>query len=311
MKNNIYESIIKTVPKRDILEGKKSVLTFVNMLEKQHIDVVDKNVLEHAYEEEDFLDIEMLKLILDTLKIQDSVQYIPRCFEDMNAASYSAKERAILIDELLEYTILSFIFTMYSMAYDRSEENVTLCMKNFYVIEELQNRRKTIGTYDEKQLYKMSTLPENLMHMAMDSYWTIWTFLMGHELYHITHQEDMAGKATELRADQYAYRLLINLIMAQKAGKIPEHLKCFYECQYLSPIMIFEMLRLFDVYTELRGEKVVYKDHPAPEERENNIYSMFEQDIPESMDTVEGNALLNNILDSCEYAELWLKAKIK
>lgn len=101
------------------------------------------------------------------------------------------------------------------------------------------------------------------------------------------------GKDTELRADQYAYRLLINLIMQQKKNEVPEELQVFWEDQYLSPIILFEMFRLFDVYSELKGKKIVYQDHPTPKERQDNIFSMFKDDIPEEMNTEEGNKVLN------------------
>lgn len=118
------------------------------------------------------------------------------------------------------------------------------------------------------------------------------------------------GKATELRADQYAYRLLINLIMKQKKHEIPEELAVFWEDQYLSPIILFEMFRLFDVYSELREQKVTYQDHPTPQERKDNILSMFEEDVPEEMNTEEGNIVLELVLNSSEYAENWLRDKI-
>ena len=185
-----------------------------------------------------------------------------------------------------------------------------LAEKELNLTATLQNGKREIGTHNETQLYEMSLLPENLMHTAMDNYWTIWTFLIGHELYHAIHPEDRNGKDTELRADQYAYRLLINLIMQQKKNEVPEELQVFWEDQYLSPIILFEMFRLFDVYSELKGKKIVYQDHPTPKERQDNIFSMFKDDIPEEMNTEEGNKVLNLILNSSEYAEDWLRYKI-
>lgn len=150
--------------KRNIDEGRDSVYTFVNMLEQAQIDVVDRAVLKHSYEEEDFVDEEMLHLILETLDIHIPIQYTPRCRRTMNAEAYGPTEPGILIDELFEYTIISFLFTMYSLAYDQSEENTIRCMKNFYVIEDLQRRQHQFGTHNQEQLYRMSMLPENLIH---------------------------------------------------------------------------------------------------------------------------------------------------
>lgn len=308
-KNYLSDQIRNNIPKRNIEEGRESVRMFVEMLKKRKINVIDEAILNRAYEEEDYVDEKMLGLVLKALKIDESVQYIPRYIRNMNAF-HANGTKVVVVDELLEYTLISFLFTMYSLENNRSEENVTRCMKNFYVLEDLQNGKREIGTHNETQLYEMSLLPENLMHTAMDNYWTIWTFLIGHELYHAIHPEDRNGKDTELRADQYAYRLLINLIMQQKKNEVPEELQVFWEDQYLSPIILFEMFRLFDVYSELKGKKIVYQDHPTPKERQDNIFSMFKDDIPEEMNTEEGNKVLNLILNSSEYAEDWLRYKI-
>ena len=308
-KNYLSDQIRNNIPKRNIEEGRESVRMFVEMLKKRKINVIDEAILNRAYEEEDYVDEKMLGLVLKALKIDEPVQYIPRYIRNMNAC-HANGTKVVVVDELLEYTLISFLFTMYSLENNRSEENVTRCMKNFYVLEDLQNGKREIGTHNETQLYEMSLLPENLMHTAMDNYWTIWTFLIGHELYHAIHPEDRNGKDTELRADQYAYRLLINLIMQQKKNEVPEELQVFWEDQYLSPIILFEMFRLFDVYSELKGKKIVYQDHPTPKERQDNIFSMFKDDIPEEMNTEEGNKVLNLILNSSEYAEDWLRYKI-
>ena len=307
--SDLSDHIKRTMPKRDIQEGRESVQMLVEMLKHHKIDVVDDEVLNRTYETEDYVDEKILSLILETLKIDEPIQYIPRYMRSMNAFQ-AGGTTVVVVDELLEYTLLSFLFTMYSLANDRGEENVIRCMKNFYVLEDLQNGRREIGTHNEKQLYEMSVLPKNLMNTAMDNYWTIWTFLMGHELYHAIHPDDREGKATELRADQYAYRLLIKLIMKQKNNEIPKELEVFWEDQYLSPVILFEMFRLFDVYAELRGRPAVYRDHPTPQERQENIFSMFKDDVPEEMNTEEGNRVLNLVLNSSEYAEDWLRYKI-
>lgn len=67
---------------------------------------------------------------------------------------------------------------------------------------------------------------------------------------------------------------------------------------------------LIGLYSELKGKKIVYQDHPTPKERQDNIFSMFKDDIPEEMNTEEGNKVLNLILNSSEYAEDWLRYKI-
>lgn len=258
-KNYLSDQIRNNIPKRNIEEGRKSVRMFVEMLKKRKINVIDEAILNRAYEEEDYVDEKMLGLALKALKIDEPVQYIPRYIRNMNAF-HANGAKVVVVDELLEYTLISFLFTMYSLENNRSEENVTRCMKNFYVLEDLQNGKREIGTHNETQLYEMSLLPENLMHTAMDNYWTIWTFLIGHELYHAIHPEDRNGKDTELRADQYAYRLLINLIMQQKKNEVPEELQVFWEDQYLFNIVFHMDMYKWIIPNEYGDESSVQQD---------------------------------------------------
>ncbi len=69
----------------------------------------------------------------------------------------------------------------------------------------------------------------------------------------------------------------------EEKTKCQKNYKCFGKIEYLSPIILFEMFRLFDVYSELKGKEIVYQDHPTPKERQDNIFSMFKDDIPEEM----------------------------
>lgn len=63
--------------------------------------------------------------------------------------------------------------------------------------------------------------------------------------------------------------------------------------------------------SELRGLEVNLSSHPAPIERQKNILELSDTDVPEEMETKDGNLLLNCILDSSEMAENWLRDKIR
>ena len=112
--NNLSNHIKNTIPKRNIQEGWDGVLSFAEMLKRQKINVIDETILNRLYENEDYVDEKMLRLILGTLKIDDPVQYIPRYVRNMNAFQVGGTT-IVVIDELLEYTIFSFLFTMVSI----------------------------------------------------------------------------------------------------------------------------------------------------------------------------------------------------
>lgn len=111
--SDLSDHIKRTMPKRDIQEGRESVQMFVEMLKHHKIDVVDDEVLNRTYETEDYVDEKILSLILETLKIDEPIQYIPRYMRSMNAFQ-AGGTTVVVVDELLEYTLLSFLFTMYA-----------------------------------------------------------------------------------------------------------------------------------------------------------------------------------------------------
>lgn len=117
--SDLSDHIKRTMPKRDIQEGRESVQMFVEMLKHHKIDVVDDEVLNRTYETEDYVDEKILSLILETLKIDEPIQYIPRYMRSMNAFQ-AGGTTVVVVDELLEYTLLSFLFTMYSLANDHA-----------------------------------------------------------------------------------------------------------------------------------------------------------------------------------------------
>lgn len=170
-KNYLSDQIRNNIPKRNIEEGRESVRMFVEMLKKRKINVIDEAILNRAYEEEDYVDEKMLGLVLKALKIDEPVQYIPRYIRNMNAF-HANGTKVVVVDELLEYTLISFLFTMYSLENNRSEENVTRCMKNFYVLEDLQNGKRESKTVPrEKRVFKVDISgDERNIAAAIDKY---------------------------------------------------------------------------------------------------------------------------------------------
>lgn len=84
----------------------------------------------------------------------------------------------------------------------------------------------------------------------------------------------------------------------QKKDKIPKNIKVYYEYLYLSPVMLFAYFDLLDEYRSLAGININYLNHPSPKERQKHIFEMFDTDVPDDFDTVQGNELLNIFLDS-------------
>jgi len=81
--------------------------------------------------------------------------------------------------------------------------------------EDLQGRNHTIGTHNLKEINSLLMLPTNIIHLAMDTFWTAWTFIIGHELYHLQYNNPQ-GLEDELNADTYGYQILMHMMLEQK-----------------------------------------------------------------------------------------------
>lgn len=283
----------------------KSIHELIEKLNHEDNPPYDTKIVEKYFEKPQFVEKEIIKYILDMEHMNLDMEYLSLYAQQMNASSIKVgNDKAIFVDELLTFTILSFFLTVYSYAHDKSSENLERCVNSFQNILKKQGEEHTIHIYNFLDTLKMISLPKHILNIAMDSFWTAWTFVIGHELYHLYNPEIMTTPLQdEYNADKYGYQVLIHMIEKQKNGEIPEKIKVYYEHMYLSPIMLFEYFMFFDKFKRLKGETIYYTDHPSPKNREEQIFKLFDDYIPNTLDTEQGNELLNIFLDSKEELE--------
>lgn len=304
---NLYKTLF---PSRELVSNREPMDDFFKYAKEKKIDAFDRKIVDMYINDPHFLEKKIIHYIFSSNNIKIDMDYLALYSQQMNAASISDGENAIVfVDELLEYTMLSFYLTIYSLANDRSPENFERCIKNCIVLLDLQGNKHEIGTHSRKSLIEMAMIPTNIMHLAMDTYWTTWAFIICHELFHLINKKTMSAYQEELEADTYGYQILIHLILDQKEEKLPEEIQVFYEYLYLSPIMLMEYYRLLDFYRELYGQRIIYENHPSPEERQEHIFNLFENCVPDCMDTKTGNELLNIFLDMVDLLKEQIQIK--
>ncbi len=212
----------------------------------------DMSVLTSYQNDPNFLEDKLLELILELNNISIKPQFLNLYIYKMSVESVSSEnDNGILIDELFTYTLQSFFLTVFSLANDDSLPNFERCFKNFVVTLDLQGRRKKIGTHDKLDFNEMMCMPINVLNLACDAYWCVLSFIIGHELYHLTHKNEKHSLEDEINADRFGYKILINMIESQKADRIPQELQVFSESQYLSPIVFLEYFRLCEEFQML------------------------------------------------------------
>lgn len=295
---NLYHSFFRS---REEERDEALIQGFFSNLQESKNLLYDIDVVDQYIKDPHFIEKEIISYILDLERLDVDLDYLSLYGKQMNASAVKSEEdRIIYMDELLTYTTLSFFLTIYSYAFDESEENTKHCVNNMHSILEIQGKRHKIAVHDISEILEMSTLPKNIIDLAMDTFWTSWTFMIGHELFHLTVNEELSVLQEEYKADTYGYLVLLHMMEEQKEGKIPEKIKVYYEYLYLSPVMLFVFFELLDEYRSMTGMNVNYIDHPTPKKRQNHIFEMFDTDVPNDFDTEQGNELLNTFLDAVE-----------
>ncbi|MCI6995221.1 MAG: hypothetical protein MR936_00145 [Eubacterium sp.] len=307
---NLYRSFFQS---RETDIDADLVYEFVKQVSQTDGSAFDLDVVSQYIENPQFVEQTIIESILETQNLDLDVNYLSVYTRQMNATGIALEEdKAVVVDELLTYTALSFFLTVFSLAYDSGIENFTRCIKNCIVLLDLQGKKHEIGVHSLKDIDLMISLPPNIIHLAMDSFWTAWTFIIGHELYHIKSKNSgTSSLQEELDADAYGYKVLIGMIEAQKQKRIPTEISIFYEDYYLSPVMLFEYYCFLDLYRSLCGETVEYTDYPSPQQRQEQLFCLFDS-IPDDFHTEVGNELLNHFLNVVEILkeQIVLKKKL-
>ena len=98
-----------------------------------------------------FVEQKIIESILETQNLDLDVDYLSVYIRKMNATGTVLEEdKAVVVDELLTYTVLSFFLTVFSLAYDSGRENFTRCIKNCIVLLDLQGKKHKIGVHSLK-----------------------------------------------------------------------------------------------------------------------------------------------------------------
>ena len=110
---NLYRAIYLS---REVFDDCQLAREFIEQASQSGIDAFDRGVIDRYDQNPQFLERQLLDCILDVNGIQIDLEYLSLYVQDMNAASLTDGENsAILFDELLTYSVLSFILTVFSV----------------------------------------------------------------------------------------------------------------------------------------------------------------------------------------------------
>ena len=301
--SNIYKAFYESNDSIDF-SNFKDFLELYNSKNPRSEGTFDMSLLMTYKNDPAFVERQLLNIILKYNNIPVELEYMNLYIYKMSVESVSSEDaNGILMDELFAYTMLSFYLTVFSLANDYGTQNFDRCFKNFIVTLDLQGRRKKIGVHDRLDFDEMLCMPYNVLNLACDAYWCTLSFIIGHELYHLTHKNIKPSLEDEEKADRFGYHILIHMIELQKDKQIPKDFQVFSENLYLSPIIFLEYFRLLEKFQQLCNGEDQRSSAFSPEHRKRLILELYYEDIPETFNTEEGNDLLNNCLDAIDMLE--------
>lgn len=307
---NRLKGVFEKLPSRELTDGDKPIREFISMAAASGVNAFDEKVIDRYMVDCHMVENKIIKLIINTFDLELDSTYLSLYRHHLGVVKISRdKESIILADELFIYTMISFFITVFSLTYDKSIDNYKRCIKNSVVLLDLQGIKNTIGTFDNEEFNKMAILPDNIINLAMDAYWTSWTFVIAHEIFHIVNKKELLPALEEKEADAFGYKVLMQLIKAQKENKVPKDVSPFYEYLYLSPMMLLEYYKLLDYYKSLFNIPIEHGTHPDPIQRQDYLFELFDSCVPDTIDTTIGNDLYNSFLDTIDLIKEELKIK--
>lgn len=264
-----------------------------SVFDSHYLSIYDKEPL--------YIERLLLTHVVDIYQLQIHFEYISGNSGQTRAFAYkriNGEASGIFLDEVLDLSLIDVFLTVWAAAYCPAQINI--CRKNFiYLIKDVLVNRERFSK-KRTMIIQDVNMPDIAVEQALDLYWAAWIFMVGHELFHLKNQEALTTREEEFKADCFGFQVLLRLIAEQKAGTIPKEIASFYEEVYLAPCMLMEIFRIMDIYRINPVEYGSDNNHPSPEERFQAIIDLYDTEVPDDMDTENGNAFLGTFLDVTE-----------
>lgn len=264
----------------------------------QH-EIFDDATIEVWRDDPLFVERAILQHIVDAFQLAIHFEFISGRSNSSQAFAVKSPDGSascFFLDEVLDMSIMEVFLTVWAAVYN--PEYTDLCKGKLSSLFKDRLIERTRYSCNAVDIIKDTHMSERAIVQAFDMYWSAWTFVAGHELFHIMNREPLTVREEEFKADRFGFQVLIRFINDQKKSLLPKELDCFYQDYYLVPCMLMYLFRALDL---VRKNDTRYGDedvHPSPEDRMQAIIDLFDSDVPDDMDTENGNAFLATFLDT-------------
>lgn len=275
------------------------------------IHVLDSDVINMISKNENTVEDELFKIIISTPLVKNSgltFRYMGNfTMQPLTTVLMVSKDEYVVFFEASHLEALYSILIIMFYWIDHYEDKAIGQSCTDDLIHVFTNLSLGKGFGDKaflRRTEKYLFTNDKHIHITADMRWVFWTFAILHEIAHaiLEHPSgELLSREYEFEADAFAYKALIELISAQTSrqakGIITEH-DVFSEKNYLAPCIFMTCLELKDhVFKKLWNISSQNTSHPSYAERFDQIINMFDNCIPEEMNTADGNKLLNSFLN--------------
>ncbi|WP_455542574.1 hypothetical protein [Intestinibacter sp.] len=218
----------------------------------------------------------------------------------INSSIYKGNINIIVIDQLLESVLISFIVTIFQWNIEiDNEENYGKCfLYTLFLLNEVCIKGEIHNENDSRVLLNMLNKNIHILELAEECFRTILAFTIAHEIAHgyldsIGWTKNNSPRKEEIEADKIAYDIVLKIIMDRykKDGIVLE------PRTYLAPMMYMDF---FDLY--FYTSRVLYKNkfelgyYPSIKYRKEVLFSVVNRD-EYKFEVSEGNDLYSGFLE--------------
>lgn len=256
-----------------------------------------------------YIEETILKQITETLSETESFtgcNYFTAITNSLSANVRDGSSNIIVVDELISCGLTEFYTIVLQWSIDLRDEKIyRYAFRQLIYLLDMEFTKKGLGTISiEDDAEWLHSLNENAMTIASDCYWVSWSFIVLHEIGHLVlgHTKIPYNVNQEYEADEFAYKMIINLIKKFRCSS-SDLMSVFQQYTCYAPMMLFDFYRIINMYQGVVYPELKSPFNPDPQSRIDQLITLINEESFDDSPEIDilGIDVYNNYLDVLDY----------
>lgn len=268
-----------------------------------------KNFDELFDKDSQYIEETILKQIVNIISETESFSgcdYYTAITNSLSANVRDGSRKIIVVDELISCGLTEFYTIILQWSIDLGDEKTyRYALRQLIYLLDMEFTKKGLGTISiEDDAEWFHSLNENAMMIASDCYWVSWSFIVLHEIGHLVlgHTKVPYNVNQEYEADEFAYKMIINLIKKFR-GSSSDLMSVFQQYTCYAPMMLFDFYRIINMYQAIVYPELESRFNPDPQSRIDHLITLINEESFEDSPEIDffGMDVYNNFLNVLDY----------